>query len=100
MIVKLFRSRLRKEHEDEYLQWSERTEALVREIPGFVSIKTFRAEDGERLFMVELESEEAHEAWRKHLVHLKTQRFRCEKFYSKFKIRVLNNPMSHGYNSK
>ena len=70
MIVTIFRSRLRPEHEKEYHEWAERTEALARTIPGFVSIKTFYAEDGERVSIVEFESAEAHEKWRSHPVHL------------------------------
>lgn len=98
MIVTIFRSRLRPEHEKEYHEWSERTEALARTIPGFVSIKTFYAGDGERVSIVEFESAEAHEEWRSHPVHLEAQRLGREKFYSGFKIQVMNDPRSYGFN--
>ncbi len=65
MIVTIFRPRLRPEREREYREWADRMEALARAMPGFVSIKTFYARDGERVSIVEFESKEAHEAWRR-----------------------------------
>lgn len=98
MILTIFRSRLRPEHVQEYNEWAERTEALARTITGFVSMKTFYAKDGERVSIVEFESEEAHEEWRNHPVHLEAQRLGREKFYSEFKIQVMNDPRSYGFN--
>lgn len=61
-------------------------------MPGFLSIKTFYARDGERVSIVEFESKEAHEVWRNHPEHMKAQRLGRERFYSEFKIQVLGNP--------
>lgn len=99
MIVTIFRSRLRREHENEYRTWSERMNALVRTIPGFASIKTFHADDGERVSIVEFETKEAHDEWRRHPEHREAQRLGREKFYSEYRIQVLDNPRSHSYNS-
>lgn len=72
-------------------------EALARTIAGFVSIKTFYAGDVERVSIVEFETEEAHEEWKNHPVHLEAQRLGREKFYSGFKIQVMNDSRSYGF---
>ena len=58
MVITIFRSRLRPEHEKEYGEWATRIHDLAIRMPGFISIKTFNAEDGERVSLVEFESEE------------------------------------------
>lgn len=97
MIVTIFRSRLRPEHEKEYHEWADRMESLARSMPGFVSIKTFYARDGERVSIVEFETAETHEAWRNHPEHKEAQRLGREKFYSEFKIQVLDNPRGYSF---
>ncbi len=88
MILTIFRSRLRPEHLDEYREVAERIHALAVAMPGFVSIKTFTAEDGERVSIVEFATREAHNAWRDHPEHREAQRLGRERFYSEFSIRV------------
>ncbi|HYC00156.1 MAG TPA: antibiotic biosynthesis monooxygenase [Candidatus Limnocylindrales bacterium] len=88
MILTIFRSRLRPEHVHEYEQTAQRIEALARTMPGFVSIKTFAAGDGERVSIVEFSSREAHDAWRSHPEHLRAQELGREKFYSFYSIDV------------
>ena len=97
MIVTIFRSRLRPEHEKEYHEWADRMESLASSMTGFVSIKTFYARDGERVSIVEFETAETHEAWRKHPEHKEAQRLGREKFYSEFKIQVLDNPRGYSF---
>ena len=89
MIVTIFRSRLRPEHQAEYSQMAER-------MPGFVSIKTFSAPDGERVSIVEFESEAAHTAWREHPEHRIAQRLGRERFYSEFRIQVCRVERDYG----
>jgi heme-degrading monooxygenase HmoA len=57
-------------------------------MPGFVSIKTFVADDGERVSIVEFASADAQQAWRQHPAHLEAQRLGREKFYSEYRIQV------------
>lgn len=95
----IFRSRLRPEHEKEYHEWGGRMESLARSMPGFLSFKTFYAGDGERVSIVELETAETHEAWRKHPEHMEAQRLGREKFYSEFKIQVLDNPLGYAFSN-
>src|SRR5438093_11817341 len=88
MIVTIFRSRLRPEHQAEYAEWAERIHALATAMPGFVSIKTFTAEDGERVSIVEFASEETHRAWREHPEHRVAQALGRQKFYAEYRIQV------------
>jgi heme-degrading monooxygenase HmoA len=96
MIVTIFRSRLRPEHLEEYERYAPRIEALARTMPGFVSIKGYLAADGERVSIVEFDSEEHHNAWRNHPEHREAQRLGREKFYSEFHIQVCRVERAHG----
>jgi heme-degrading monooxygenase HmoA len=88
MVITLFRSRLRPEHQKEYGEWAERIHALAVKMPGFISIKTFQAEDGERISIVEFESEETMHAWREHPEHRRAQEMGRKVFYSEYRIQV------------
>ena len=88
MVVTIFRSRLRPEHRDEYDRWAQRIHDLAVTMPGFISIKTFTAEDGERVSLVEFESEEAVRAWREHPDHREAQELGRKLFYSEYRIQV------------
>jgi heme-degrading monooxygenase HmoA len=73
MIVTFFRSRLQPEHVAEYSEVATQIRDLAEAMPGFLSFKTFRAEDGERVSVIEFESEEALRAGREHPEHRKAQ---------------------------
>lgn len=88
MIVTIFRSRLRPEHSDEYVHWAAHIHDLAVRMPGFISIKTFAAEDGERVSLVEFESEEAMRQWREHPEHRAAQELGRRLFYSEYRIQV------------
>jgi heme-degrading monooxygenase HmoA len=88
VIITVFRSRLRRGHEEEYTRVAAEMKALASAMPGFVSMKTFTAEDGERVSIVEFASQAGHDAWREHPRHREAQRLGREKFYSSFRIQV------------
>jgi heme-degrading monooxygenase HmoA len=88
MIITIFRSRLRPEHLDEYHALSPRIEELARSMPGFIAIKGYTATDGERVSIVEFESEATQLAWRNHPEHRVAQQLGRDKFYSEFRIQV------------
>jgi heme-degrading monooxygenase HmoA len=88
MIVTIFRSRLRPENDKEYREWAARIDELAVKMPGFVSIKTFYADDGERVSIVEFESEETMRNWRNQPDHLKAQELGKKLFYSEYRIQV------------
>ncbi len=59
MIVTVFRTRLNAGVDDEYGPTAGRMSELARGVPGYISHKGFVADDGERVTIVEFESEEA-----------------------------------------
>ena len=88
MIVTVFRSRLNPQTEAEYLQWAERMHELAVTMPGYVSHKTFAAEDGERVTIVEFESEETQRAWARHPEHRDAQELGRTRFYTEYALQV------------
>ena len=63
LITVIFRSRHRDPNNPEYLEMAPRMVELASSMPGFVSFKTFTADDGERVAIGQFESLEAVEAW-------------------------------------
>jgi heme-degrading monooxygenase HmoA len=88
MVITVFRARVRPEMQQEYVAWVERVRLLASSMPGFISHKGFAAEDGERVSIVEFESEEAQHAWRIHPEHLVAQRRGRKDFYRDYHIQV------------
>lgn len=88
MIVTVFRSRLMPGLQDEYLALVERMKNIAAAMPGYISHKGFWSDDGERVTIVEFESEEAQRAWRMHPEHIEAQRQGRAKFYAEFDIKV------------
>ena len=88
MVITIFRSRLRKEHQEEYERWAARIHDLAVKMPGFISIKTFAAEDGERVSIVEFESEETMLGWRNQPDHRQAQELGRKLFYSEYHIQI------------
>ena len=88
MVVTVFRSRLNPEAADEYGQWAGRISELARTMPGYISHKTFTAEDGERVTIVEFEREEDVRVWSAHPEHVQAKKRGRAAFYSEYKIQV------------
>lgn len=88
MTVVVFRNRLREEAADEYAGWAARMEELARRAPGFVSLKTFAADDGERVSVAEFESDADARRWGADPEHLQAQKLGRERFYSEFTLQV------------
>ena len=88
MIVTIFRNRLRPEHREEYERWARRIHDLAVKMPGFISIKTFTADDDERVSIVEFESTETMLAWRNQPDHQQAQELGRKLFYSEYRIQV------------
>src|SRR5205807_5675462 len=88
MVVTVFRSRLMPGLQDEYIALVERMRAIVEKMPGYISHKGFWAEDGERVTIVEFESEETSRAWRMQPEHREAQKEARQRFYSDYHISV------------
>jgi pimeloyl-ACP methyl ester carboxylesterase len=66
-------------------------------MPGFVSFTTFRAEDGERVPVIEFVSAEALRAWRQPPEHRKAQELGRAAFYAEFQIQVCSVIRQYGF---
>jgi heme-degrading monooxygenase HmoA len=97
VIVTVFRSRLNPEAQEEYSRWAERIGELAKSMPGYVSHKGFTAQDGERVTLVEFDSEENQRAWSSHPMHAEAKRKGRESFYSEYKIQVCTVVREHAF---
>lgn len=88
MIITVFRSRVRPEALQEYATWAARMSELARKMPGYISHKGFAAEDGERVTIVEFESEETLRAWSQHPDHVEAKKKGRASFYSEYRIQI------------
>jgi heme-degrading monooxygenase HmoA len=92
MIVTIFRSRLNPSVAEDYGPMAKQMSELARTIPGYVSHKGFIAEDGERITIVEFESEQALgralQEWRIHPEHAKAKQRGIQSFFSGYKFQI------------
>ena len=88
MVVTVFRSRVKPEAEEEYARWAARMGELARRMPGYISHKGFVAADGERVTLVEFESEQAQRAWSMHPEHVEAKKKGRTHFYAEYRIQV------------
>ena len=88
MIVTVLRSRMNPAVQDEYGPMAERMGELARTVPGYISHKGFAADDGERVTIVEFESEEALHRWRVDPEHRAAKKRGIESFFSEFKFQI------------
>lgn len=97
MIVTVFRSRLNPEVQEEYQQWAARMSELARTIPGYVSHKGFVAQDGERVTIVEFESEEGLRAWARHPEHVEAKQKGRNSFFSEYRVQICRVDSDRGF---
>jgi len=88
MIVTVFRTRMNPGVQDEYGPMAKRMSELARTVPGYISHKGFVADDGERVTIVEFESEEALQRWRIDPEHRTAKKCGVESFFSEFKFQI------------
>lgn len=100
MIVTVFRSRLMPGLQDEYIALVDRMRDIAVTMPGYISHKGFWAEDGERVTIVEFESEEAQRAWRMQPEHVEAQRQGRAKFYEEYDIKVCELKHANAFKRK
>jgi heme-degrading monooxygenase HmoA len=88
MLVILFRSKLTSEAGQDYNDMNHELENLVRDNPGFIDVKSFKAEDGERLTVVWWKDRESLEQWRNLPRHREAQATGRQKWYEYYKMEV------------
>jgi heme-degrading monooxygenase HmoA len=74
--------------EAEHNRLGEYMYGLVSQMPGFLSIKSFQAADGEEITVFRFQSEEALEAWRTHPEHREAMKRGHSEFYSSGFLQV------------
>jgi heme-degrading monooxygenase HmoA len=88
MLITVFRTRPAPGVREEYATAVARMNELAQTIPGYVSHKTYYAEDGERCTIVEFEHEEGLRAWRTNPEHRAAQKMAREKYYTEYHVQV------------
>jgi len=90
MIVVVFRSRLREGVGKAYKDEAQALSSIATEVPGYISHKSFLAEDGERVTVVEYESEEAVRTWARDPRHVAAKKMGRKEFYAEYKVQICN----------
>ena len=72
---------------EEYGRLGERMYNIVSGLPGFRSVKSFKADDDEEITVFRFASEEALEAWRTHPQHVETMKRGHAEFYASASCR-------------
>lgn len=88
MIVTVFRSRLRPESAEQYFEWAARMGAVAKTMPGYVSHKSFTAEDGERVTIVEFRDSESQRRWSTQMDHVDAKKKGRADFYVEYKLQI------------
>jgi len=88
MIVVLFRSKLTSAAGDDYTAMDAEMMQLIQQNPGFVDVKSYKAEDGERLTIVRFKDEETLKAWGAQERHRVAQSTGREKWYEYYKLET------------
>lgn len=98
MVITVFRNRLNDDAAEAYGELQPHIAELAMGMPGFVSVKSFVAGDGERCTIVEFEDEASHRAWARHPEHRAAQQRGRNEFYATYDLKVatVTRHSSHG----
>jgi heme-degrading monooxygenase HmoA len=89
MVVVTFRNRFAPGiDQEEYGQRAGKLFAIVAAMPGFRGIRSYAAEDGEQLSLIEFDSHESLAAWRDHAEHRIAQELGKQKYYSEYHLQI------------
>jgi heme-degrading monooxygenase HmoA len=88
LAIVLFRSRLAPDLPETYGARALEMLELARRMPGFRSFKQFIADDGERLALIEFDTQAQLRAWGEHPEHRKAQREGRERYYAAYHLQV------------
>jgi heme-degrading monooxygenase HmoA len=89
MVVVTFRNRFAPGIDlDEYGQRVGKLFEIVAAMPGFLGIRSYASEDGERISVIEFASQEALAAWRGQPDHRIAQELGKQKYYAEYRLQV------------
>jgi heme-degrading monooxygenase HmoA len=104
MPVTLFWSRFRDDLDEAgmraYREDAGRIHALAESTPGFISIKTYQAEDGERLSVVMFETDAQQAEFRALAEHRAAQQRGRETYYQSYRLMVCEPVRDYGWPAK
>jgi heme-degrading monooxygenase HmoA len=90
MIVAVFRNRLKEGIETAYKDEAQAVAAVAGEVPGYIAHKSFLADDGERVTIVEYKSEDALRIWASDPRHVAAKKLGRKEFYTEYKVQICN----------
>jgi len=88
MVIAIFRSRVAKQHVEEFERRYSEMSALVAAIPGYGTHERFTSANGEDVLVVEFLTREAFEAWDKHPEHKKAKMLGKEYIFESYDVKV------------
>jgi heme-degrading monooxygenase HmoA len=88
MAVIVFRNRMAPDCPEVYGARALEIYGYAEKMPGFRFIKEFVAEDGERLALIEFETEAQSRDWGRHAEHRKAQQEGRDLYYSEYSIQI------------
>ena len=98
MFLVVFRNRKRADIDAAaYAADAARMEALARVQPGFLSFKSYTAEDGEVIAVSEWASEAAVHAWGSHPDHTAIQQRGRAEYYEDYTLFTSESPYTHRF---
>ncbi len=101
MFLVVFRNRKRAGHDAAaYAADAARMEELARAQPGFLSFKSYVADDGEVVAISEWENEEAAQGWGRHAEHAIVQARGRENYYESYTLFACNSPRIHNFTAQ
>lgn len=92
MVIVIFRSRIRDDNSAEFQALADRMYEIASSMPGFLSYKVYKNDDGERVSIHEWETPDHLRAWREHPEHAEAQKLGREKFYEDYTLYVCESP--------
>ena len=97
----VFRNRKRADIDAKaYAADSDLMETMAREQPGFISFKSYSADDGEVIALSEWEDENAALAWRRVAEHSAAQSRGRSEFYEDYTLFACMHPRVHRFSRK
>jgi len=101
MVIALFGIKMRDDADlEEYAARSARMDDLVRQMPGFISVKSYTAADGDEVVITRFASEEALDAWRLHPDHVATQRKGREEYHESYWVQVCTTIRDYAFHRR
>ena len=89
MVLVTFRNRMAPGVDvQEYGQRVGKLFEIVAAMPGFRGIRSYEAEDGERLSLIEFDSHESLAAWREQAEHRVAQELGKQKYYAEYHLQI------------